>query len=145
MNDAEVTKILATYLQQGLTLNEIHKLLADEHNHKITFMELRLLSADIEDMDWSQFDPKKEEVSEEESADDEAENLAGTTRIEVSKVQDPKFMYSGSVTFISGVRGKWFVDRMGQLGLDLDDESLQPDEEDMQDFQMKLQQQLTGG
>jgi len=144
MNDDETKKILVGYLQQGLTLNEIHKVLADEHAHKITFMELRLLSAEIEDMDWSQFDPKVEAPVEEDASSDETPLAQGTV-IEVSKVHNPKFMYSGSVTFISGIKGSWYVDQMGQLGMDLDDDTQQPTEEDMQDFQMSLQQQLTGG
>ena len=60
MEEKEILKIIAEHLEQGLTLNEIHKILSSEHSVKMTFMELRLLSADIENMDWSKFDPKKE-------------------------------------------------------------------------------------
>ena len=142
MKENDVKKIIATSLNEGLNLNEIHKLLADEHGHKMTFMDLRLLSAEIDDMDWSLLDPKKEEPEEKEEV---GEDTTDQTIIEVSKIAHPQYMYSGTMTFMSGIKGDWFVDRNGQLGMNLLDESQEPSEEDIQDFEAKLQQQLTGG
>ena len=147
MDEKEIKQIVGANLQKGKTLNEIHKILADEHSVKITFMELRLLSAELEDMDWSVFDPKKEEP--EESDDDlDAQEVSGEleegTKIELHKVQRPGAMMSGSVVFLSGIKGEWYVDQFGALGLNLDDESQQPTEEDMEDFQMTLRRKLQG-
>ena len=145
MEEIEIIKIVAKHLNEGLTLNEIHKILSDEHSVKMTFMELRLLSSEIEDMDWSQFDPKKEEPEEDDA---EAKEVSGEvepgTQIEMNKVQIPGTMMSGSVVFLSGVKGKWSIDQFGSLDLGLDDESQQPTEEDMEDFQTTLRQQLQG-
>jgi DNA-binding transcriptional MerR regulator len=143
MDEKEILKIIAQHLEKDVNLNEIHKILAKEHNVKMTYMELRLLSADIENMDWSKFDPK---VKEEEEEIKEAVELIPqeATQIEVSKIQRPGAMYSGSVTFLSGMKGEWHIDQYGALGLNLADESQQPSEDDMQDFQTLLQQQLSG-
>jgi hypothetical protein len=142
MEEKDILKIIAQHLAEDLTLNEIHKVLADKHAVKITFMELRLLSADIENMDWSKFDPKKEE--EEEEAKEVVELIPQeATQIEISKIQRPGAMVSGSVVFLSGVKGEWYLDEYGALGMNLADESQQPSEEDMLDFQTNLQQQLS--
>ena len=71
MKDEDIKKIIAASLHEGLTLNEIHRLLSSEHEVKMTFMELRLLSAEIEDADWAQFDPKKEDPEEDEEVAEE--------------------------------------------------------------------------
>jgi hypothetical protein len=65
------------------------------------------------------------------------------TQIEISKIQRPGAMVSGSVVFLSGVKGEWYLDEYGALGMNLADESQQPSEEDMLDFQTNLQQQLS--
>ena len=145
MEEKEVLKIIATHLDEGQTLNEIHKILSTEHGVKMTFMELRLLSADIENMDWSKFDPQKDEEDEDEDSVAAEPEVQDGTLIEVSKIQRPGAMVSGSVVFLSGIKGEWYLDQFGALGLNLDDESQQPTEEDMQDFQIELKRILTGG
>lgn len=146
MEELEIKKIVAKHLNEGQTLNDIHKILSDEHSVKMTFMELRLLSSEIEDMDWSQFDPKKEEPEEDENS--EVNEVSGEvqsgTQIEMNKVQRPGAMMSGSVVFLSGVKGEWVIDQYGSLDLGLEDENQQPTEEDMEDFQITLRQKLQG-
>ena len=149
MEELEIKKIVAKNLNEGLTLNDIHKILSDEHKIKMTFMELRLLSSEIEDMDWSQFDPKKEEPEEDEvdetaSAEEVTGEVEGGTQIEMHKVQRPGAMMSGSVIFLSGVKGEWTIDQFGSLDLGLEDETMQPTEEDMEDFQITLRRKLQG-
>ena len=143
MKEEDIKKIVASGLQEGLTLNEIHRNLSSEHEVKMTFMELRLLSAEIEDADWAQFDPEKEE-KDEDSEEAEAEIQEGT-QIEISKIQRPGTMVSGSVVFLSGIKGEWYLDQFGSLGLNLEDDTQQPTEEDMEDFQINLKRMLSGG
>ncbi|MCM8532731.1 MAG: hypothetical protein NE330_16305 [Lentisphaeraceae bacterium] len=144
MEDIELKKLIKSHLDEDLTLNEIHKILSTEHNVKITFMELRLLSSEIEDMDWGKFDPKAEEEDEEEEVR-EAPVPVEATQIEISNIQRAGAMASGTVTFLSGLKGEWYVDTMGQLGLNMAHEDDKPSEEDMQDFQTQLQRQIQGG
>ena len=146
MEEIEIKKIVAENLNEGLTLNEIHKIISEKHSVKMTFMELRLLSSEIEDMDWSQFDPKKEEPEEDETAG--TQEVSGEveegTQIEMHKVQRPGAMMSGSVVFLSGIKGQWMIDQFGSLDLALEDDTQQPTEEDMEDFQMTLRRKLQG-
>ena len=145
MDDIELKKIIKGHLDEDLTLNEIHKILADQHSVKMTFMELRLLSSEIEDMDWGKFDPKVEKDDDDEDETPKEPEILSGTQIEISKIQRPGAMVSGSVTFISGLKGEWHIDSMGQLGLNMADEDAQPTEEDMQDFQMELRRKIQGG
>lgn len=145
MEDIELKKLIKSHLDEDLTLNEIHKLLSTEHDVKITFMELRLISSEIEDMDWGKFDPKAEEEDEEENEVREAPVPVEATQIEISNIQRPGTMASGTVTFLSGLKGEWYVDTMGQLGLNMANDDDKPSEEDMQDFQVQLQRQIQGG
>ncbi len=146
MNENELKALVGGYLHSGKTLNEIHKILVEEYKVKMTFMDLRILSAELEDMDWSIFDPKKPEVKEEEVSEAEAVEgeMESGTIVELHKVQRPGAMVSGSVVFLSGIKGEWYLDRQGSLGLNLDDETRQPDENDMRDFQMTLRRMLQG-
>ena len=145
MDDIQLKKIIKGHLDEDLTLNEIHKILADEHKVKMTFMELRLLSSEIDDMDWGKFDPKVEEDDEEETEETAPAEPVSGTQIEISKIQRPGAMMSGSVTFLSGLTGEWYIDGMGQLGLNMTNEDDQPTEEDMMDFQTELRRKVQGG
>ena len=120
----------------------------------MTFLELRLLAAELEDVDWSQFDPKEKKVEEAPAqtapaadetaaapAADGTENTAapaaaGNTVVELSRLSRPGAMAHGTVTFASGVTAEWLIDEMGRLGLDK--VSGQPTEQDIQDFQVEL-------
>lgn len=122
----------------------------------MTFLELRLLAAELEDVDWSQFDPQEKKVEEapaqaapaagEAAADaaapaadaDEAAApaAAGNTVVELSRLSRPGAMAHGTVTFASGVTAEWLIDEMGRLGLDK--VSGQPTEQDIQEFQIEL-------
>lgn len=141
MDENTLKETVAKLLADGVKLNDIQKILKEEHNHSIPFMELRLLAADLE-VNWSKFDPKKDEEDTEEEAPKVAPTPVDQTLIEISKIQRPGAMFSGSVTFLSGIKGTWFVDQMGQLGLELEDESQQPSEEDQKAFSQALQEQL---
>ena len=55
-------------------------------------------------------------------------------------------MASGSVTFSDGVTGGWYLDQMGRLALTkISKPGYQPSREDLEAFQIELQNKLTGG
>ena len=140
MNENQVKTIVAKLLSEGVKLNDIQKQLSSEHSHTITFMDLRLLAAELE-VNWAQFDPKKEEKVEEEK---EVPVPVDATLVEVSNIQRAGVMVHGTVTFLAGHKGEWFLDPQGQLGLKMLDDTVQPSESDMADFQQVLRQQLQG-
>lgn len=156
MDDMTIKRFVAQKLQEGVKLSDIQTMLADELQCRMTFLELRLLAAELEDVDWSQFDPKEKKAVEETApavpaADDAAPAsaapaadadeaaapaAAGNTVVELSRLARPGAMAHGTVTFASGVTAEWLIDEMGRLGLDK--VSGQPTEQDIQEFQVEL-------
>ena len=155
MDDMTIKRFVAQKLQEGIKLSDIQNLLADELDCRMTFLDLRLLAAELEDVDWSQFDPKEKKAEEapapaapaadeatpaaEPAADPAAEAApaaAGNTLVELSRLSRPGAMAHGTVTFASGVTAEWLIDEMGRLGLDK--VSGQPTEQDIQEFQVEL-------
>ena len=146
MSDDKVKKIVAGYLAEDIPLSDIQKLLLEDHEINMTFMELRLLSADLE-VNWAKFDPTpaaddEDEEDGEESAEEEIEE---GVQIEVSRVVRPGAMVSGSFECPSGAAGEWFIDQMGQLGVKLKDEEVTPTEDESMEFQYKLRELLSNG
>jgi hypothetical protein len=134
----------------------------------MTFLDLRLLASELENVDWESFN-KEDETPEEESAldgtvdspgedsmgEDDAFDVAdaaleasqdapsgGQTVVELSKLARPGAVASGSVKFGSGASAEWILDQLGRLALN--NATGEPTQEDIQDFQVELQKALTG-
>ena len=146
-----IKRFVAQKLQEGVKLSDIQTMLADELQCRMTFLELRLLAAELEDVDWSKFDPQEKKAEEPaaeaapaaavadptaEPAAEAAPAAAGSTVVELSRLSRPGAMAHGTVTFASGVTAEWLIDEMGRLGLDK--VSGQPTEQDIQEFQVEL-------
>jgi len=134
-------KLIAEKLNQGLSLAEVQKFLAAEHGVNITYLDLRMLAAELE-VDWQKHDPVKPAKPAEDS---DADSNLGKTVVSVSKVVRPGAAMSGDVQFASGAKAEWFLDTLGRLGLNPSPGSSQPTEDDIQDFQLELQRKLGGG
>ena len=93
--------------------------------------------------------------TEEEAADDAAPagedgytppGMEGDVKVELDRVVRAGALASGSVTFSDGVTGSWYLDRMGRLGLTkVSKPDYQPSREDLEAFQMALQDKLAQG
>ncbi len=149
MTEQELKKIVHGYLVEGLPLPEIQERLESDHQYKIKFMDLRILAADLEDIDWSQFDPTPKAVpqdTEEASADvpPAPTSVFSKTEVSVSKIVRPGCAMSGTVSFASGGTAEWIIDHQGRPGLE-NLKGPQPSEEDVRDFMVQLQSILSGG
>ena len=140
MENFELKKYIAGRLAEKISLSDIQKEIAEKFNVRMTFFELRVLAAELENIDWTQFDPVKK-AKEEKVATAAAEITPGKTQIEISKIVRPGALISGTVKFASGVTAEWMVDQMGRLGLD--NNSGQPTEADIKEFQAELQQAIS--
>ena len=142
MDEMIIKKFVAQKLHEGVKLSDIQDMLAEELNCKMTFLELRLLAAELEDVDWSQFDPQEKKAEDDEAAapaeDAAAEVPAGdgATKVEISRLSRPGAMMHGTVTFASGASAEWLIDQMGQLGLDK--VQGEPTQDDLKAFQDEL-------
>ncbi|MFT5129882.1 MAG: hypothetical protein ACI8W8_003511 [Rhodothermales bacterium] len=166
MNDQVRNALIAKLMAEGQTLSDVQRFLKDEHDVVLTYMELKMLALDLE-VDWTKFDKAKPEEPAEEQADEDGESgdtaestgdtpegeasdgepaaeeveAPGFTTVNVSKIVRPGAAISGDVTFKSGARAEWFLDQMGRLGLNPKTD-LQPDEDDMRDFEAELRRAL---
>ena len=146
-----VKRFVAQKLHEGIKLSDIQNMLAEELDCKMTFLELRLMAAELEDVDWEKFDPtEKKDPAEEAAASAEApadaadipeDNgaapaAAGKTTVELSRLTRPGAMAHGTVNFGSGASAEWLIDEMGRLGLDK--VSGEPTENDIAEFQVDL-------
>lgn len=154
MTQEEIKLFIADKTAEGMSLTAIQDALSAQ-GVKIRFMELRLLAAEIESVlakkeaeKAAAEAPAPEEKKPEEAPAAPAETPApaggekvrGATTVSVSPIQRPGFAMSGSVSFGSGVTADWYVDQTGRLGLD--NASGQPDEQDIQEFQIELRKAL---
>ena len=143
MNEEERNRFIAAKLNEGLSLAEVQRVLAEEHDVKMTYFDLRMLVSEL-DVDWQKQDERKEEETGPKVVEPEPEKPAGTTSVTVDKVVQPGASISGEVTFKSGAEAQWFVDNLGRLGLNPKEGSAKPTEEDIREFQMELQRKLGG-
>jgi hypothetical protein len=164
MENKERDAFIKDSLNQGLSLSDVQKELAEKFDLRVTYLELRMIAAELE-VDWKKRDKpaaaKTAEIvaddiaeTENEEWSDEDENLApaddagaapalsGKTKVTVSKLVRPGAAISGDVEFASGAKGDWYVDNLGRLGFNPAEGSGQPDQNDLREFQVELQKAL---
>lgn len=148
MEKAEIKKIIGKLLQDGEQLGQILKILEKEYQQSMTFLELRLLASEIEDIDWAKTEEADKEADQETAdqklgSEETEESTDGKTVVEVNRLTRPGVVMHGSVKFASGAKADWILDQMGRLGFEKTDG--QPTPEDLQEFQEELQKSLGGG
>jgi len=141
-SNEERDRFIAEKLNEGRSLGEVQKLLAEELNINMTYLDLRLLATDLR-VDWKKQDAKKPATPD--ITPEEATKSAGPrTKVTVSRLVRPGAAMSGDVTFASGAEAEWYVDSYGRLGLNPKPGSGRPTEEDLREFQTELQKKLGG-
>lgn len=151
MDTKERNRLIAEMLGKGMSLSDVQKALATEHDITMTYLDLRMIAADLP-VNWAKQDAAKKAKDKSPAptaslaaAEPSAAAGKGRTRVTISKVIRPGAAASGDVVFASGAKAEWFVDTMGRLGLNPAPGSARPDEQDIQEFQVELQRQLSGG
>jgi hypothetical protein len=135
---------VSRWVAEGLGLSDIQKRLKDELNLNLTFMDVRFLVSDLE---LQLKAPSQEEQKEDLSADaslDATDDEQGDVKVEKDSVIRPGYAASGSVKFSDGKTAQWFIDPMGQLGLEPPEPGYQPPESDVEEFQVQLRNVLQG-
>jgi len=135
----ERNRFIVEKLNQGHSLGEVQKMLADELGIKQHTISVRLLAADLE-VNWEKQDANKPKPLEENAVTEAPP--APRTKITVSRVVRPGAALSGDVVFASGAEAEWFVVSYGRLGINPKPGSARPSQEDLQDFQVELQKTL---
>jgi hypothetical protein len=167
MEQQEIKEIIAKLLAEGMSLSKIQSVLKDQHQISMTFLNLRLLASEIENVDWTKQnkpEPKKKPApaakpqnngmapaasDENDEFGDEAEPLpdsgstpagSGATVVELNKLVRPGALACGKVSFGSGAQAEWILDQFGRLALDK--AVGKPTQQDIQEFQVELQKLL---
>lgn len=162
---ADLTDIQKDAVRQwvaaGASLSEVQNRLKEEFDLLLTYMDVRLLTLDIDAKVKDKPEPKKAppaakaaggiggQADPRHAADGEA--LAtegqvpvggGAVTVELDRLMRPGALVSGDVTFSDGTKAKWLLDQTGRLGLDGAPTGYRPSEEDLREFQTQLQQVL---
>ena len=150
----EQLKSVAAWFAAGASLDEIQKRLVAEYGVHITYFDLRMIVAELpqpEDPEVPEDpeSPENLEVPEDPESPENPENpetpengVANVT-VTVDALMIPGTMASGDVTFSDGVKGKWYLDQMGRLGLGGDlPQGYRPSPADAALFQARLMEAL---
>ena len=64
--DLEIKRFIAEQLASGISLSEIQKLVNEKFQTKLTFLDIRILASELENVDWNAHDPKVQAKRKEE-------------------------------------------------------------------------------
>ena len=141
LSDSQKASMI-TWVQEGLSVADVQRKLREDLELSMTYMDVRFL---IDDLDISVVEEVEEEEGEEVKPAEEAELVEeGAVLVDVDAVMRPGSLVSGTVKFSDGKSLGWQLSATGQLGLipDEDDAEYRPSPEDLQEFQMQLQEVL---
>ena len=159
-NDQKET--VRQWAEEGADLSDVHKRLKEELGIQMTYLDARLLVFELQvSLDKPaepETDSSEAEVTDEitdvqselEAAAKDLEAIepepaplgGGSVDVTVDQVAQPHAMVSGRVRFSDGKGGAWYLDQMGRLGIDPDEEGHRPSQEDISAFQSQLQETL---
>jgi hypothetical protein len=124
MNNEELSAVIEDKMKEGMGSNDIREFLLSEHGVNKTNRDIKLIMADFTVV--KKEEPKKEEPKKENKIE---------VCSHVNPIQD--YLMSGDVKFVSGVKGFWFVERGGSLGLDVSEKEIT--KEDLHDLHAELE------
>lgn len=134
---------------EGANLNQIQDRLKTEFGLILTYLEARLLVAEVgvrlkdkERPAEKPADPEPAPSAHEPAEDAAAGAATGTVQLSVDAITVPGALASGKVTFSDGVAAAWYVDQMGRLGLSGAPQGYQPPSGDVPLFQQQLDRAL---
>ena len=154
LNDSQMKQV-AAWFAAGERLSDIQKRIAEEFGIEMTYLDVRLLVADLPQPEEKTVPEKKDEPPAADAApagdgSDDVESLpaddasadepqpAGGVSVSMSPIAIPGTIAAGSVTFSDGKSGKWYLDDMGRLGLAELPEGYRPPPSDGAAFQRQV-------
>jgi hypothetical protein len=137
------TAQVASWVASGATLSQVQTRLAAEHGVTMTFIDVRFL---VDDLNLTLIEKEEPKTPEEPAAADATDPAAdptvpaagGAVTVEVDTIAQPHAMVSGNVTFSDGQKADWHIDHQGRPGLTARVPGYRPTQEDIVEFQTKL-------
>lgn len=142
LTPAQTTQV-ASWVAAGATLSQVQTRLAAELGVTMTFMDVRFL---VDDLNLTLIEKEEPKTLEEPAVADATDPAAGPTvpaaggavTVEVDTIAQPHAMVSGNVTFSDGQKADWHIDHQGRPGLTARVPGYRPTQEDIVEFQTKL-------
>ncbi len=138
----QISKV-SQWVADGASLSVIQGKISTELGIPMTFLDVRFLVDDLNLTLQEKEEPKKPE--EVVAATDEAlpaeaatAGAAAGVRVEVDTICRPGTMVSGNVTFSDNQKADWYLDMEGRPGLVPRTQGYRPTQNDIMDFQQKL-------
>jgi hypothetical protein len=138
--DETQQKKVAGWINEGLKLAEIQKRLESEFGLRVTYLDVRLLVDDLKLKPKDPPPPPKPAVPLQATAPPPAP--AGGVSVTVDQLTRPGSLVSGKVKFSDGKTAEWLLDQAGRLAVVPTQKGYKPSPDDVQDFQVALQQEL---
>lgn len=135
-------KQVADWVASGLKLSEIQERLATEFGLRLTYMEVRLLLADLNLMLKETEPPPGEKQPKQDKPEPTQPAQTGGVNVTVDQLAQPGALISGKVTFSDGQRASWYLDQLGRLGVIPEKQGYRPSAADMERFQLSLESEL---
>lgn len=156
LDDTQRKKV-SEWIAAGAKLSEIQNRLASELGISMTYIDVRFLVDDLKLMPRDQEPPKTPTLPLPASAPatttganpaapaDSAQPApaSGGVSISVDQRARPGTVVSGNVTFTDGNKADWYIDQTGRLGLAPQIAGYRPQPGDVQQFQTKLESELS--
>lgn len=131
----EQRKRVAGWVEQGLSPSDVQRMIKEEFEISLTYLDLRLLLDDLKVVPKDPVVAQKEEPVEEE----EEVEASGKLSFSVDQITRANAMVSGKVVFSDGERAEWLIDRSGRPVLNPETPGYRPTQEDIMAFQVELQ------
>lgn len=157
----EQKQAVRKWAADGASLNQIQDLLKQQHDLMLTYLDIRLLAAEL----GLKIQEKEKEKAKEESAkappdarppdqaaEDDLTDEAGAfeaaspppgpgatkVAVTVDAIAIPGMLASGKATFSDGKTAAWYLDEMGRLGMKAPEPGYKPPPGDIPGFQREL-------
>jgi hypothetical protein len=131
---------VADWINEGLKLAEIQKRLESEFGLRITYLDMRLLVDDLKLKPKDPPPPPKPAAPLQAAAPPPPP--AGGVNVTVDQLTRPGSLVSGKVKFSDGKTAEWLLDQAGRLAVVPTQKGYKPSPDDVQEFQVALQQEL---
>lgn len=161
LDEAQRQKV-AAWIAEGIKLAEIQTRISKEFGVPMTYMDVRFL---VDDLKVTPKDPEPPKPAMPSANSPLAaktppaqsppaktplkpspvpipEETAGGVAVTVDQLARPGAMVSGKVTFSDGQKADWYLDQLGRLGVVPAQQGYKPAQEDVQEFQLALQEEL---
>lgn len=158
--DEAQKKTVTAWIEQGLKLSEIQIKLASEFGVTMTYMEARFLMDDLKvkpkdpvlaapvlvgsnpPASQGQAPPPAGPMEDPAGLAGKPAAAPGGISLTVDQVTRAGSLVSGTVTFSDGNGAVWYLDQLGRLGMVPKTQGYRPSQEDLQAFQLELQNEL---